>query len=215
MLLYLIRHTSVAVPRGTCYGWTDVPVSENFEAEAAACKQQLDGIRFDRVYTSPLTRARQLAAYCGYADAIVEPRMKEMHMGDWEMQRFDEITDPQLREYYENYLDSPTRNGESFQDLYRRVASFIEELKAEDARLASVADASASEAFASSTTASEVPDASASASEASDALPPQRRIAIFCHGGPIICAMVYAGLVPLEQGYANIPDYASVTRLEL
>lgn len=185
MLLYLIRHTSVAVPRGTCYGWTDVPVSENFEAEAAACKQQLDGIRFDRVYTSPLTRARQLAAYCGYADAIVEPRMKEMHMGDWEMQRFDEITDPQLREYYENYLDSPTRNGESFKDLYVRVASFIEELKAEDARLAACGQS------------------------------PHRNIAVFCHGGPIICAMVYAGLVPLEQGYANIPDYATVTHLEL
>lgn len=173
MFLYLIRHTSVGVPRGTCYGWTDVPVSDHFEEEAAACKAKLDGIAFGRVYTSPLTRAKKLAAYCGYPEAIEEPRMKEMHMGDWEMQRFDEIKDPQLREYYENYLDSPTRNGESFRDLYRRVVAFIEELKA-------------------STGADE-------------------RIAVFCHGGPIICAMVYAGLVPLEQGYANIPDYASVT----
>ena len=177
MTLTLIRHTSVAVPRGTCYGWTDVPVSANFEAEAAACKKQLDGLHFDRVYTSPLTRARQLAAYCGYPDAIEEPRMKEMHMGDWEMQRFDEITDPQLKEYYENYLDSPTRNGESFKDLYRRVISFIEELKHTAA--------------------------------------PDEHVAVFCHGGPIICAMVYAGRVPLEQGYANIPDYASVTQLEI
>ena len=175
MELYLIRHTSVAVPRGTCYGWTDVDVSENFETEAAACKQQLADIHFDRVYTSPLTRARKLATYCGYPDAIWETRMKEMHMGDWEMQRFDEIKDPQLQEYYENYLDSPTRNGESFKDLYQRVVSFLEELRG-----------------------------TAAANE---------RIAVFCHGGPIICAMVYAGLVPLEQGYANIPDYASVTRL--
>ena len=177
MTLYLIRHTSVGVPRGTCYGWTDVPVSVSFESEAAACKAQLAGIHFDRVYTSPLTRARKLADYCGYPNAIEEPRMKEMHMGDWEMQRFDEIKDPQLKEYYENYLDSPTRNGESFQDLYRRVVSFIEELKA-TAR-------------------------------------PTDNIAVFCHGGPIICAMVYAGLVPLEQGYANIPDYASVTKIEI
>lgn len=175
--LYLIRHTSVAVPRGTCYGWTDVPVSDNFEAEATACREQLRGIHFDRVFTSPLTRARKLATFCGFPDAIVEPRMKEMHMGDWEMQRFDEIRDPQLQEYYENYLDSPTRNGESFRDLYRRVTEFIEELRA--------------------------------------ASTPSERIAAFCHGGPIICAMVYAGLVPLEQGYANIPDYASITRIQL
>lgn len=177
MFLYLIRHTSVGVPRGTCYGWTDVPVSANFESEAAACKQHLAGISFDRVYTSPLTRARKLAAYCGYPDAIIEPRMKEMHMGDWEMQRFDEITDPQLKEYYENYLDSPTRNGESFKDLYRRVVSFIEDLRATGR--------------------------------------PDERVAVFCHGGPIICAMVYVGLVPIEQGYANIPDYASITKLSI
>ena len=175
MDLYLIRHTSVAVPRGTCYGWTDVPVSENFEVEAEACKRQLAGIRFDRVYTSPLSRARQLATYCGYPDAIMEPRMKEMHMGDWEMKRFDEITDPQLQEYYNNYLDSPTRNGESFRDLYRRVESFLNELKRQAE------------------------------------LQKWERVAVFCHGGPIICALVYAGIVPLEEGYANIPDYASVT----
>lgn len=188
MELYLIRHTSVGVPRGTCYGWTDVPVSANFEVEAEACKRQLKGIEFDRVYTSPLTRAKQLAAFCGYTDAIEEPRMKEMHMGDWEMQRFDEIKDPQLKEYYENYLDSPTRNGESFQDLYRRVAEFIEELKGE---------------------------LSMAKKDTNCAMPHEPRIAVFCHGGPIICAMVYVGLVPLEQGYANLPDYATVTRLKI
>ena len=177
MYLYLIRHTSVGVPMGTCYGWTDVPVSDRFEEEATACKAQLDGIAFDRVFTSPLSRAKKLAAYCGFSDAIEDPRIKEMNMGDWEMQRFDEINDPQLKEYYENYLDSPTRNGESFRDLYRRVAAFLEELKA-----------------------------TAGADE---------RIAVFCHGGPIICALVYAGIVPLELGYANIPDYASVTRIKM
>ena len=177
MLLYLIRHTSVGVPTGTCYGWTDVPVSEHFEEEAAACKAQLEGIAFDRVFTSPLSRARKLAAYCGYPDAIEEPRMKEMNMGDWEMKRFDEINDPQLKEYYEHYLDCPTRNGESFRDLYRRVAAFLDEMKA--------------------------------------TAHPDDRIAVFCHGGPIICALVYVGLVPLEQGYANIPAYASVTRITL
>lgn len=177
MHLYLIRHTSVGVPRGTCYGWTDVPVSEHFDTEAAACKTQLQGLRFDRVYTSPLTRASQLATYCGFPDAVQEPRMREMHMGDWEMKRFDEITDPQLKEYYDNYLDSPTRNGESFRQLYARVVQFLQELQA---------------------------------SASDDAC-----IAVFCHGGPIICAMAYAGLVSIEEGYAHIPDYASVTHIEL
>ena len=80
MTLYLIRHTSVAVPRGTCYGWTDVPVSDTFETEASACKAKLSDVHVDRVYTSPLTRAKKLAAFCGYPNAIEEPRMKEMNM---------------------------------------------------------------------------------------------------------------------------------------
>lgn len=179
MELYLIRHTSVGVARGTCYGWTDVPVSEHFEAEAEACRRQLADVRFDRVFTSPLGRARQLAAFCGYADAVPEPRMKEMNMGDWEMQRFDRIDDPQLQAYYNNYLDTPTRNGESFRDMYRRVESFLNEVRQQ---------------------------AGAQGWE---------RVAVFCHGGPIICALVYAGIVPIEEGYANIPDYASVTVIDL
>lgn len=175
MTLYLIRHTSVAVPRGTCYGWTDVPVSDTFETEASACKAQLSDVHVDRVYTSPLTRAKKLAAFCGYPNAIEEPRMKEMNMGDWEMQRFDEIHDPDLQKYFDHFLDHPTRNGESFRDLYRRVVSFIEEQKASGVG----------------------------------------SVAVFCHGGPIMCALAYAGVVPMNDVYNHIPDYASVTCLTI
>ncbi len=180
MTLYLIRHTSVAVEFGTCYGWTDVPVSDHFEQEAALTKAALADLHLDRVYMSPLTRAKQLAAYCGYADAIEEPRMKEMHMGDWEMKRFNDIHDPELKQYFEHYLDVPTKNGESFRDLYRRVSSFLDDLRQMAAKDDSI-----------------------------------KKVAVFCHGGPIICALVYAGLVPIEEGYNNIPDYASVTKIEL
>ena len=43
----MIRHTSVNVAKGTCYGWTDVPVSDTFEQEASITKSNLDGITFD------------------------------------------------------------------------------------------------------------------------------------------------------------------------
>ena len=36
MEVILVRHTSVDVPKGTCYGQTDVPVAATFEVEAAA-----------------------------------------------------------------------------------------------------------------------------------------------------------------------------------
>ena len=35
MNIYLIRHTSVDVPKGLCYGQSDVPLRPTFEAEVA------------------------------------------------------------------------------------------------------------------------------------------------------------------------------------
>ena len=42
MEVILVRHTSVDVPKGTCYGWTDVPVRDTFEQEAQATKHALE-----------------------------------------------------------------------------------------------------------------------------------------------------------------------------
>ena len=128
MDIFLIRHTSVDVPAGTCYGQTDVPLKPSFEAEAAMVKKKLDRYAFDAVYTSPLSRCTRLATYCGYPEALRDDRLKEMHMGDWEMQRFDAITDPRIQEWYDDYLHVPTTNGESYQDLFGRVASFLDEV---------------------------------------------------------------------------------------
>lgn len=56
MVVYLIRHTSVDVPQGVCYGQTDVPLNPTFEEEAAQTSARLKGLQFDKVYMSPLTR---------------------------------------------------------------------------------------------------------------------------------------------------------------
>jgi alpha-ribazole phosphatase len=72
MKVTLIRHTSVDVPQGTCYGQTDVPVKSSFSEEAALVKSNLATyLPFDKVYCSPLTRAVKLASYCGFPDASV------------------------------------------------------------------------------------------------------------------------------------------------
>jgi len=130
MEVILVRHTSVDVPKGTCYGWTDVAVRDTFEQEAQVTRQSLEPLLpFDKVYSSPLTRARKLAAYCGYPDAQTDDRLKEMNMGEWEMQPYDAIQDPHLQEWYDDYLNQPTTGGESFMQQYRRVSSFLDDLK--------------------------------------------------------------------------------------
>ena len=130
MKITMIRHTSVDVEPGICYGQTDVPLKETFPKEAAEVKRKLGEKHFDAVYTSPLTRCVRLADFCGYPDAIRDNRLKELNFGDWEMQRFDEITDPRLQEWYDDYYNVAPTGGESFYDQRLRLESFLNEIKA-------------------------------------------------------------------------------------
>ncbi len=139
MEVILIRHTRVAVPKGTCYGQTDVDLADTFEEEAAHTSARLDDWKpFDKVYSSPLSRAWKLAEYCGFQHPMLDDRLKEMSMGDWEMQRYDEISDPYLQQWYNDYWHLSTPGGESFQMLCQRVSDFLDELKTTDARRVAV-----------------------------------------------------------------------------
>lgn len=139
MDIIMIRHTHVGVPKGTCYGWTDVPVADTFEKEATLTKKNLkeilsDGTKPDIVFSSPLTRALKLASFCGYESPVKDERLKEMNMGEWEMQKFDEIKDDALQMWYDDYMHLKATGGEGFPDLYERVSDFLDELKGKEYR---------------------------------------------------------------------------------
>lgn len=129
MRLFIIRHTSVAVPKGVCYGQTDVPLAGTFEEEAELVKEKIKGIRFDHVYTSPLSRCTRLAEYCGYPDAESDSRLMEMNFGDWEMMRYDEITDPRLAEWYADFIHVSASGGESSIQQCGRFMQFVDDLR--------------------------------------------------------------------------------------
>jgi alpha-ribazole phosphatase len=177
MEIFLIRHTSVDVPQGVCYGQTDVPLKPSFEQEAEIVKKQLHDETFDAVYTSPLSRCVRLAAYCGYPNALRDDRLKELYMGDWEMQMFNKIKDPRLQEWYDDFLHVPTRNGESFQDLLARVSSFLNGLR-------SSGDASG-----------------------------YNKIAIFAHGGVLLCVQSLTGYIHPNLVIQPLPAYGEVIRI--
>lgn len=126
--LWVLRHTSVAVPKGVCYGATDVELRETFPEEVEAIQQSLEEIRPDAVFSSPLSRATRLAEALGF-DPIIDPRLREQSFGAWEMQRYDEIRDPQLEAWYEDYIHVAPTEGESFWSVVQRVGTFIEELR--------------------------------------------------------------------------------------
>ena len=130
MTLTLIRHTAVDVAAGICYGQSDVALADSFETEASAVQKQLLNKHFDAVYSSPLQRCTKLAHFCGYNNPILDNKLLELNFGAWELQEWDQIQDPQLNHYFENWIDRAPTHGESFRELVARVANFMEELKA-------------------------------------------------------------------------------------
>lgn len=175
MEITLIRHTSVDVPTGTCYGQTDVPLKASFKQEAAVVAQQLSTSIFDKVYTSPLSRCVRLATYCGFADAERDKRIMELNFGAWEMKKWDEIKDPNLQQWFDDYLNVPATDGESFMQQYQRIANFLDELKKTC----------------------------------------NQRVAVFAHGGVLICAQLYAGKITKEEAFSALTPYGGIIRIEL
>lgn len=125
MNIYIVRHTAVGVS-GICYGQTDVPLKDTFESEAEVVKQKLKGLQFDAVFSSPLSRAKLLAEYCGFTDIVLQNQLKELHFGDWEMIEWDKID---MEAWDKDWISTPAPNGESFDQMYKRVASFLDNLK--------------------------------------------------------------------------------------
>lgn len=129
MELYLVRHTSVKVPADCFYGRTDVEVADTFAAEAADVRKRLEGVSFDRVFTSPLSRAVKLATFCGYPEAVRDDRLLETNYGEWELKPFSNEDNPLLQEWYKDWVNVRPPGGESYMDQYYRVAGFLDEIK--------------------------------------------------------------------------------------
>ncbi len=128
MKIYLLRHTRVDVPSGICYGQTDVSLADTFENELGIIKKTLSDVKFEKVYSSPLTRCMYLAKEFS-DDIISDERLMELDFGDWENKSWDEIFDCEKgKKWFSNYLEEVCPNGESSQMLQQRIQNFIDEL---------------------------------------------------------------------------------------
>ena len=62
MQITLVRHTAVSPEwQVICYGNTDIPLADTFDEEAPRVAAQIDPSLYDRILSSPLTRALKLA----------------------------------------------------------------------------------------------------------------------------------------------------------
>ena len=126
MEIYLIRHTTPLIEKGICYGQADLDVTESFFNEASCIRSHLPN-DIKNVYSSPLKRCRLLAEHLFPAHAITfEDRLKEIHCGEWELKRWNDIDGKLVKAWMADFVNISTPGGESYLHLYRRVTSWFD-----------------------------------------------------------------------------------------
>ncbi|MDR3152794.1 MAG: histidine phosphatase family protein [Deltaproteobacteria bacterium] len=137
--LYLLRHGETQTNgRYPFNGWTDVPLSDKGKAQLEAAARALAPVRFDRVISSDLFRARfggELLAGGAGLKLETDPDWREMHFGECEGLEFEEIRrlHPELGESVMNPEGREVSfpGGESGQGFSARVAGALARLRAE------------------------------------------------------------------------------------
>lgn len=83
---YLVRHGETAWSlSGQHTGRTDLPLTPQGEANARRLGERLAGIHFERVFTSPLSRARRTCELAGFgSSAVVDSDLLEWDYGAYE-----------------------------------------------------------------------------------------------------------------------------------
>lgn len=133
MKILVVRHGETDWNKANrVQGATDNPLNETGFAQAAKTGEALKGRRIDKVYTSPLIRARQttqeivkaLGLNCPVEEAEA---LREQNFGIFEgWQRDDPIYQKEKHLIFKRF-----ENGESFLDVAARVYPFLDQIIAQ------------------------------------------------------------------------------------
>lgn len=129
MEIYLLRHgASTSNEKRIVCGAADYPLSEKGKAQALQVCRSLEGIPFTRVYTSPLSRARETIVNLSCASkASVEPELVELNTGAVSHITVDELWEGEPRYRYQGlYPDFHYPEGECLNDMLARVGDWFE-----------------------------------------------------------------------------------------
>ncbi|MDX2307611.1 MAG: histidine phosphatase family protein [Hyphomicrobium sp.] len=135
----LIRHTAVSPHwKGRCYGRTDVGLSAEGRSTARSLAGRLIADRPDIIVSSPLRRARILAARIAQGAGlplVIEPRLMECDFGAWEGRHWEDIWlesgDAMMGMVSAPASFRPGGNGETTYEVRDRALAWLGEQRAD------------------------------------------------------------------------------------
>ncbi len=132
MNIYLIRHGQTDWNKqGKIQGHLDIPLNQQGRLQAKILATKLKDKEINMIYSSDLSRAYQTAEIIHSTTnsrLISESRLRERNYGDWQQLSWAEVhaQNPHVKsEWKTNPLDSKPPQGESIQELYKRVNLFF------------------------------------------------------------------------------------------
>jgi probable phosphoglycerate mutase len=135
-MIYLLRHGEILTGPGKRFiGQTDCELSARGRRQALAWKSFFERRTLSHILCSDLRRSQQTAELIAGARADqlrIEPRLREISLGDWENQTMDAVREAYPQAWVQRGRDLAgyrPPGGESFRDLSRRVLSFFDDLK--------------------------------------------------------------------------------------
>lgn len=136
MNIYIVRHAeSSNNTDGRFCTYTDGDLTTEGEMQAEYCRRSLEGIEFNRVYSSHLIRAVKTAQIVsGKKDVHQFQELAELHGGDYECKTWEEI-DAMNSGFHIKLVNSLSTmempNGESYQCVKDRLKDFVNKELAE------------------------------------------------------------------------------------
>jgi len=122
--LFLIRHGETEWSKSRQHtGITDIPLTEKGEEEALRVPLGLQGIKFAKVFVSPLQRALRTCELAGFKDqAVITDDLLEWNYGEYEG-----VTTADIRKKSPNWnlFKDGVPNGESIEQVSNRVDNIL------------------------------------------------------------------------------------------
>ena len=131
--LWLVRHGETEWSRVRRHtGRTDLPLTTEGEAAAAALVPRLRGVAFDLVLASPLQRAFHTAELAGLTP------QPEANAVEWDYGDYEGVTTVQIRETVPGWRvwQGPVPNGETIDEVAKRAENVIQRVREEASRRA-------------------------------------------------------------------------------
>ncbi|MEN3027962.1 MAG: phosphoserine phosphatase PspA [Aquificaceae bacterium] len=134
--LYIIRHAeSQWNPIGRYQGLLDPELSERGVEQAKRLGEYFKSVELDAIYSSPLKRTKDTALQVARVrglEVLPEERVLEIDHGVWSGLLVEEVQ-KRFPEQFRQWMEEPQKvsfeGGESLQQVYERVSSFLEEVK--------------------------------------------------------------------------------------